>query len=123
MNLKNRLILILGFISLGIGTIGLFVPLLPTTPLVLLAGYLFARSSRKYHDWLRNNRYFGKTLRLWESGEGLSRREKARMIIIAAFFIAVSFIVCTNIVGRIVLILVLPIPISVAVCTKTRKDD
>jgi uncharacterized membrane protein YbaN (DUF454 family) len=118
---KKHILLMSGFIVLGIGLVGVFVPLLPTTPFVLLAAWFFARSSRKYHLWLRSNRYFGETLRAWESGQGLTVKEKWRMVIVATVFIGISFLVCPNAVGRIVLLLVWPIPISVAIFTKTRK--
>lgn len=120
---KSKILLIIGFFALGIGFVGIFVPLLPTTPLVLLSAYLFARSSRKYHDWIRNNRFFGKTVRAWEAGKGLTVAEKWRMAVFATLFIGISFILCTNIVGRIVLILVWPIPISISIFSKTRRDD
>jgi len=103
--------------------VGLFVPLLPTTPLVLLSAWLFAKSSRKYHHWIQINRYFGKTVRAWEAGLGLTAKEKWRMVAFATLFIGISFIICTNIVGRIVLVLVWPIPILVAIFCKTRNDD
>ncbi|MBC8277496.1 MAG: YbaN family protein [FCB group bacterium] len=121
--IKNRMFIIFGFISLAVGGIGLFLPLLPTTPLILLAAYLFAKSSRKYHDWIRNNRLFGKTVCAWEAGLGFTKAEKWRMVIFATLFIGLSFVLCTNIVGRIVLVIVWPIPISVAVFTKTRNED
>ena len=44
--------LCLGAISLGLGTVGMFVPVLPTTPLVLLSAFLFSKSSRRFHNWL-----------------------------------------------------------------------
>jgi len=81
------------------------------------------KSSKRYHRWLRQNRFFGKTVRAWEARLGLTIREKVRLIISATVVIAVSFILCTNIVGRIVLVACWPIPISVALFTKTRKDD
>ncbi len=120
--LKQRLFSIFGSIAVGVGFIGLFVPLLPTTPLVLLAAYFFARSSRKYHRWLRDNRWFGETITAWEEGRGLSLREKWTMVIAATLFIGLSFYLCTHIVGRIVLVIVWPIPIAVAVFTRIRRD-
>lgn len=51
--------MILGLISLSLGIIGIFVPLLPTTPFLLLAAFLFARSSKKFHTLLMNNKYLG----------------------------------------------------------------
>ena len=118
----QKLLLVLGLAALGVGIVGIFIPLLPTTPLVLLSAYLFARSSPRYHQWIRNNKYFGKTVRSWEAGEGLTVREKRRMIIAATLFIGISFILCSNILGRIVLLLAWPIPLAVALFTRTRKE-
>ena len=122
-SIGSKILITLGFLSLTLGTVGIFVPLLPTTPLVLLAAYLFGRSSAKYHEWLRQNRYFGKTVRAWEAKLGLTRKEKFRMIFFATLFIGISFIVCPHIAGRIVLLIVWPIPILVAALSKTRPDD
>ncbi|HEY6913070.1 MAG TPA: YbaN family protein [Paludibacter sp.] len=60
--MKN-ILSILGFISLGLGIIGAFLPLLPTTPFILLSAALFAKSSEKMHKWLYNHRIFGEILR------------------------------------------------------------
>ena len=120
--IRKRLLLAAGFIVLGIGIVGIFVPILPTTPLVLLAAWLFARSSDKYHQWLHSNRFFGEALQNWESGEGLTVMTKWRMIVFSTFIIGISFLSCPNHIGRIVLILVLPIPICVAMFSKTKKS-
>ena len=121
--IRQKIFLLFGFIALGAGVIGVFLPLLPTTPFILLSAWLFARSSAKYHRWLRSNKYFGKTIRAWEKGQGLTVKEKWRMIITATVFIGISFYICTNIVGRIVLVLVWPIPIITVVLMKTRRED
>jgi len=52
----------LGLISLVLGIIGAFLPLLPTTPFILLATYLFARSSPKMNNWILNHKIFGKII-------------------------------------------------------------
>jgi uncharacterized protein len=52
----------LGIISLALGIVGAFLPLLPATPFVLLAGYLFARSSPKMNAWILNHKIFGKII-------------------------------------------------------------
>lgn len=64
LNPTLRLALILaGLISATLGTIGAFVPLLPTTPFLLLASYCFIRSSDKLYNWLIHHRFFGKFIR------------------------------------------------------------
>ncbi|MBQ7791091.1 MAG: YbaN family protein [Rikenellaceae bacterium] len=57
------LLIILGSISLALGVIGIFVPLLPTTPLLLLAAALYFRSSPKLYDWLLNHPRLGTYIR------------------------------------------------------------
>ena len=121
--MKKPIYFILGWISLFVGAVGAVLPLLPTTPFMLLSAWLFAKSSRRYHRWLRQNRFFGKTIRAWEAKLGLTVREKARLVISATVVIAISFILCPNTVGRIVLVVAWPIPIAVALFTKTRRED
>ena len=53
------LLTILGLISLGLGILGAFLPVLPTTPLLLLAAFLFLRSNRRLYDWLMNHPKMG----------------------------------------------------------------
>lgn len=53
----------LGFVSLGLGILGIFLPVLPTTPLLLLAAWLFLRGNRKMYDWLMNHPRFGNYIR------------------------------------------------------------
>ena len=58
--MKRRVIAGFGFVALGLGILGIFLPLLPATPLLLLAAYLFSKSSDKYYRWLIAHRIFGK---------------------------------------------------------------
>jgi len=69
-------LLSLGIVSLALGFIGVFVPLLPTTPFALLSAYLFARSSPKLHDWLLNNRVFGKYIRDYNNEKSIPLKIK-----------------------------------------------
>lgn len=65
-----------GWISVVLGTVGIFLPLLPTTPFLLLAAVCFARSSERAHRWLLGHRYFGSFLRDYLAGCGISLRAK-----------------------------------------------
>jgi len=56
------LLFILGWLLFGLGFVGAFVPMLPTTPLMLLALWCFARSSNRFHDWLYAHQVFGPQL-------------------------------------------------------------
>jgi uncharacterized membrane protein YbaN (DUF454 family) len=65
-----------GFVFLGLGTLGIVLPLLPTTPFVLLSAACFARSSERWHRWLLANETFGPMIRNWEEHRCITCRVK-----------------------------------------------
>ena len=79
--LRHSLLIVAGILSLALGVIGIFLPLLPTVPLVLLSGFCFARSSERLHSWLISHPHFGSILRNFEAGKGIPRRIKVKAII------------------------------------------
>jgi len=80
MNLKKILLLTIGIIALILGFIGMFLPILPTTPFALVAAASFARSSEKLHHWLVNTRHFGDFIRHYNEGIGVPKATKIRAI-------------------------------------------
>ena len=84
-----------GFISLSLGVIGIFVPLLPTTPFLLLASVCFVRSSEKLHNWLIYHKAFGNYIRCYQQYRAVSLRVKILTVTILWVFIgyAVIFVV------------------------------
>lgn len=66
----------LGFFFIGLAALGAFLPLLPTTPFLLLAAACFAKSSERWHQWLLNNRTFGPILQRWEQNRCVSKATK-----------------------------------------------
>lgn len=89
---KNRVvrscIFILGILSIALGVIGAFAPVLPTTPFVLLAAWCFLKSSEKAHAWLYRQPLFGKALQDWERNRSIPRTTK----VIAINMIALSIV-------------------------------
>jgi hypothetical protein len=69
-----------GSLSVGLGVLGMVLPVLPTTPFLLLAAACYLRSSRRLHRWLLSNRLFGGYLRRYLSGEGLPLAAKVSTI-------------------------------------------
>ncbi|MDO4641339.1 MAG: YbaN family protein [Neisseria sp.] len=65
-----------GAISLALGVIGIFLPVLPTTPFVLLAAVCWARASPRLHGYLHGHRYFGSMIQNWEAKRAIPRRAK-----------------------------------------------
>ena len=66
-----------GTICLGIGIIGIFLPLLPTTPFLLLAAFLYSRGSERSRAWLLGNRWLGEYIRRYSEHRSMTRRHKA----------------------------------------------
>lgn len=82
--------LALGTLAVILGVLGMFLPILPTTPFLLLAAYAYMRSSKRFYDWLVGNRYFGQYIENYRSGRGITRREKIVSISALWFTITIS---------------------------------
>ena len=76
------LLLALGSLCVGLGLLGIFLPLLPTTPFLLLAAACYARSSRRFHRWLQQNRLCGPYLHRYRSGQGMSLYHKTGSLLL-----------------------------------------
>jgi uncharacterized membrane protein YbaN (DUF454 family) len=92
---KKAMLIAAGFISLSLGVVGIFVPLLPTTPFLLLASVCFVRSSEKLHNWLIYHKVFGNYIRCYQQFRAISLRVKILTVTVLWVFIgyAVIFVV------------------------------
>jgi len=86
LEIKNRLLVSLGFLSVALGFVGIFLPLLPTTPFLILAAIFFSKGSPKWHQWLRDHKTLGPSLRDWED----YRRIKFATKVYVTFLILLS---------------------------------
>ena len=84
----SHIYLALGWLSVGLGVIGIFLPLLPTTPFMLLAAWLFAKGSPRLHDWICNHPRFGTSIRQWNEYGVINRR--AKMLAMVAFLVVIT---------------------------------
>jgi uncharacterized membrane protein YbaN (DUF454 family) len=98
-SLRKGIFIIVGTLALAIGIIGIFLPVVPTTPLVLLSAACYLRGSEKLHRWILSNPRFGEIIENYESGKGLKRSIKIKaiglmwiMILISAFYFVDSLI-------------------------------
>jgi uncharacterized membrane protein YbaN (DUF454 family) len=82
-----------GSACLALGFIGIFVPLLPTTPLVLLAAFFFSKSSTRMHQWLINHSRFGPLIRDWHEHRVIRPRAKwlASITIVVVMGVSLAF--------------------------------
>ncbi|EAQ64769.1 hypothetical protein MED121_23509 [Marinomonas sp. MED121] len=78
---KRLLLLSIGWISLILGVIGIVLPLLPTTPFILLSAWCFSQSSKRFHLWLKQHKFFGPIIEDWQSDKGIPKKSRNRAII------------------------------------------
>jgi len=76
------LLIVFGTLCVALGTIGMFLPLLPTTPFLLLAAICYARSSEKFYHWLMTNRWFGEYIRNYREGRGIPIKHKVLTVLL-----------------------------------------
>ena len=90
--MRRILYLAAGFLALALGAVGLFLPLLPTVPFMILAAFCFARSSPVLEARLVNHPYFGAHIRRWREQGAISRRGKQAAVAAFAFSALLAFL-------------------------------
>ncbi len=106
-NIKKAVLIASGSLSLGLGVLGIFLPVLPTTPFLLISAICYSKSSKKFSNWLLGSRVFGKYIKNYREKGGISL--KAKIISITFLWITISysaFFVIEIIWVRIILILI-----------------
>lgn len=101
-----------GAVSVGLGVIGIFVPLWPTTCFLLLAGWCFARSSVRAERWLHENRLFGRYLRDYREHGTISNRVRATSVATLWVFIVISGVLLISRLWAVTLLLLIAIAIT-----------
>ena len=84
--------LVVGLVALALGAIGIALPLLPTTPFILVAAFAFAQSSEKLHRWLLDHNLFGPLIDNWQRHGAISRRAKVISVVTMAALPVISLV-------------------------------
>jgi uncharacterized membrane protein YbaN (DUF454 family) len=111
--IKRIIYVLAGTVFLFIGAIGVVIPVLPTTPFLLLAAACYLRGSKRLHHWMLNNQIFGEFLKNYSEGKGITRRNK----LLTAVFLwsAISFSVIFFVINPVIKGLLVLIAIAVSI--------
>jgi len=105
-SLKKYLLIALGSLALGLGALGIAIPVLPTTPFLLIALYCYLRSSRRLYDWLIHHRLFGRYLYNYVTYRAVPRNTKIGAMILLWFGLITSMILVDKLFVRLILLAV-----------------
>jgi uncharacterized membrane protein YbaN (DUF454 family) len=120
--MHKTLLTTLGLALTGLAILGIFLPVIPTTPLLLLALACFAKSSEKLHSWLLTHRTFGPLISQWHETRSMPRKAKVYAIISIAIAGGISIISVNTFPLRLLLIAVLLIPVVIILKIKTTES-
>ena len=115
---------ILGFVSMGLGIVGSFLPGLPTVPFLLLASFFFARGSKRFHRWFTQTKIYKNYLEDFEKNRSMTLKVKIGLLCLSSTMIAFPIFFVKNNYLRLVLILVVIFKYYYFIfCIKTSKLD
>lgn len=104
MNIKKMIYIVIGCISMGLGAIGVVLPILPTVPFLLLAAFCFGRSSEKLNNWFTQTKLYKNNLESYVKGEGMTMKTKLRIMVTVTILMTFGFVMMKAVtIGRIVL--------------------
>ena len=115
--LKRSLYVIAGTVFLAIGCIGIVLPILPTTPFLLLSAACYLKGSERMHRWMLNNRWFGNYIRNYKEGRGLPLKTKVFTLALLWVVISYSALVIVNMLIVQVILFVIAVGVSFHIIT------
>ncbi len=116
--LLKKLLLVIGVLSVGLAAAGIILPILPTTPFLLLAAACFFRSSDKLYQWLIKHKWFGHYIESWRQHKAIPRHGKVVILLLLWSTLAYSIISVTSILVIRVLLLLIGLGVSLFVLSR-----
>ena len=110
--MKRKILISLGWLCVGLGFVGVFVPGIPTTIFLIIALWAFTKSSKKLRHWLLNHKRFGPILNNWQQHKVVPRRAKILMVVLMSLAVVLFYYSLQNLYLTIGLIIIL---VSVAI--------
>lgn len=92
--------LLIGFLSMGIGAVGVVLPVLPTTPFLLLASFCLAKGSARFHRWFTGTNLYKKHLESFVENRTMTLKTKFSLLIPASCMLILVFLAMQNVYGR-----------------------
>jgi uncharacterized protein len=97
------LYIMIGFIALGLGVLGLILPVLPTTPLLLLASYCFVKGSERFEIWFKGTTLYKRHLETFVKERSMTLKQKLTILLFADVMIAIPFFILDSLMVRVML--------------------
>ncbi len=92
--------IIIGLLSMGVGMIGVILPVLPTTPFLLLSSFCFAKGSDRFHKWFIGTKLYKKHLDSFVKNKSMTLKTKLTILLPASAMLILAFLAMSNIYGR-----------------------
>lgn len=102
----HSLFVVLGFLSLLVGMIGIILPILPTTPFILLSAALFAKGSARFHSWFTKTRVYKKYIEDAVKKKEMTKEAKCKVLIMISCFFLIGFLISPTWHAKVLIILI-----------------
>jgi hypothetical protein len=114
---RKGIFVVAGTISLGLGALGVFLPVLPTTPFLLLSAAFYYKGSERMHRWLLNNKLFGNYIKNYKEGRGITLKAKAITLFLLWITICYSAFFIVNMIALQIVMLVIAGGVTIHILT------
>ena len=114
---KKGICIVAGTISLGLGALGVFLPVLPTTPFLQLSAAFYYKGSERMHRWLLNNKLFGNYIKNYKEGKGIALKAKAISLCLLWATICYSAFFIVNMIALQIVLFVIAGGVSIHILT------